>query len=200
MILDIIDEIERNKLLLEGASNRLKDMELSQEDWETINHIRDMVNKLEEKVTKLEDCLVKSCTCLDYYSKVLKDIETKSLNRLQKYKPDPINNDEKMQYLKSLIGGFNTVEDVKSWKDEIISNESNVIKEIIGVDDVSNSIEEWGESFFIPMDYIEGLLKGLLLAQDKRINMGVISWETIMSIYLGLSKYYIKRYKKIRRK
>lgn len=199
MMLDIIDEIERNKLTLEGASNRLKDMQLSQEDWETINHIRDMVNKLEEKITKLEDCLVKSCTCLDYYSKVLKDIETKSLNKLQKYNADPINSDEKMQYLKSLIGGFNTIEDIKSWKEEIISNESNVIKEIIGIEGMSESIEEWGESFFIPMDYIEGLLKGLLLAQDKRINMGIISWETIMGIYLGLSKYYIKRYKKIRR-
>ena len=102
-----------------------------------------------------------------------------------------------MQYLKSLIGGFNTIDDIKNWKEEIISNESNIIKGITGIEEISNSIEEWGESFFIPMDYVEGLLKGLLLAQDKRINMGIISWETIMSIYLGLNKYYIKRYKKI---
>lgn len=197
MLLDIIDEIERKKLILEKASNRLNNMELSQEDWDAINNIRSVVHKLEAKITNLEDSLVKTCTCLDYYSQILKDIENKSLSKLQKYETDPINNNEKMQYLKSLIGGFNTIDDIKNWKEEIISNESNIIKGITGIEEISNSIEEWGESFFIPMDYVEGLLKGLLLAQDKRINMGVISWETIMSIYLGLNKYYIKRYKKI---
>lgn len=197
MLLDIIDEIERKKLILEKASNRLNNMELSQEDWDAINNIRSVVHKLEARITNLEDSLVKTCTCLDYYSQILKDIENKSLSKLQKYETDPINNDEKMQYLKSLIGGFNTIDDIKNWKEEIISNESNIIKGITGIEEISNSIEEWGESFFIPMDYVEGLLKGLLLAQDKRINMGVISWETIMSIYLGLNKYYIKRYKKI---
>lgn len=197
MLLDIIDEIERKKLILEKASNRLNNMELSQEDWDAINNIRSVVHKLEARITNLEDSLVKTCTCLDYYSQILKDIENKSLSKLQKCETDPINNDEKMQYLKSLIGGFNTIDDIKNWKEEIISNESNIIKGITGIEEISNSIEEWGESFFIPMDYVEGLLKGLLLAQDKRINMGVISWETIMSIYLGLNKYYIKRYKKI---
>lgn len=197
MLLDIIDEIERKKLILEKASNRLNNMELSQEDWDAINNIRSVVHKLEARITNLEDSLVKTCTCLNYYSQTLKDIENKSLSKLQKCETDPINNDEKMQYLKSLIGGFNTIDDIKNWKEEIISNESNIIKGITGIEEISNSIEEWGESFFIPMDYVEGLLKGLLLAQDKRINMGVISWETIMSIYLGLNKYYIKRYKKI---
>jgi hypothetical protein len=197
MLLDIIDEIERKKLILEKASNRLNDMELCQEDWDAINNIRSVVHKLEARITNLEDSLVKTCTCLNYYSQTLKDIENKSLNKLQNYDTDPINNDGKMQYLKSLIGGFNTIDDIKNWKEEIISNESNIIKGITGIEEISNSIEEWGESFFIPMDYVEGLLKGLLLAQDKRINMGIISWETIMSIYLGLNKYYIKRYKKI---
>jgi hypothetical protein len=197
MLLDIIDEIERKKLILEKASNRLNDMELCQEDWDAINNIRSVVHKLEARITNLEDSLVKTCTCLNYYNQTLKDIENKSLNKLQNYDTDPINNDGKMQYLKSLIGGFNTIDDIKNWKEEIISNESNIIKGITGIEEISNSIEEWGESFFIPMDYVEGLLKGLLLAQDKRINMGIISWETIMSIYLGLNKYYIKRYKKI---
>lgn len=199
MMQDILDQIETRKALLQEANKRINETELTPEQWSRLYGVRSLISKLDGKITGLEDSLVKCCACLDYYTNVLQDIKSKPFNKLEHF-IDPLDENERIQSMKSLIGGFNTIDDVKAWRQELIQSQSAAMEEITSISDVSDSISEWAESSFVNIDYVEGLIRGLTLSQDKRINVGLISWETIIGIYLGLSKYYLNRYKLLRRK
>lgn len=200
MISDILYELESSELSLNRAITRINNIELSQEEWNQLKGVKTILTKLESRLIKLQDTLAKISACLAYYSKYINAIKSEPIDSLYTLPIDPLDGDEKMQYLKSLIGGFNTLEDVKIWREEVLINQSETLEELVSIESISQAIEDWGSSFFMSLDYIEGLLKGLTLAQDKRVITGEISWETIMGIYLGLSKYYVNRYQCIKRK
>lgn len=200
MMTDILYELEVSESSLNEALIRIDNIELSQEEWNKLEEVKSLLAKLESKLIKLQDILSKTSACFDYYSKYIDVIKSEPINTLHTLPSDPLDSNEKMQYLKSLIGGFNTLEDIKVWREEVLINQSEALEEIVSIENISQTVEDWAGIFFIPLDYIEGLLKGLTLAQDKRIISGEISWETIMGIYLGLSKYYLSRYQCVRRK